>query len=328
MFMKNLVYCWVALSLITVFPSIVSAEELQQSSKETTSSELTEVSTHKSSEATASSEETTASTIEETTATEPNIVKDLGVVNTSVIIHKGEKLTAKMLEDNARAHSARYEELELLEDAPTDKTGKYLVNVRFVIFPLIEGEGAKQTFTAQMDYLVVEADKNDFYIQFISYDSKTNEVKGRVGSESGSSVGHASIYGLDVSTITVDPPETFTDFYTNFLIPTEKVAVDDNGYFVLPYKENYRLAALNMETGEHSIIYTLDKRTFTQETSSSISTEPTDSAQTVKKSEESKKGVFPNTGEKKGIYLSIIGIAIILLITLFLFIKSKKGSIK
>jgi LPXTG-motif cell wall-anchored protein len=326
--MKKLVFCWVVLSLITVFPDIVSAEELQQSSEEATISKVTEVSTSKSSEATASSEETTASTVEETTATEPNTVKDLGIINTSVIIHKGEKLTAKMLEDNAHAHSARYEELELLEDAPTDKAGKHLVKVRFVIFPLIEGEGEKQTFTAQMDYLVVEADKNNFYIQFISYDSKTNEVKGRVSSENGSPVGQASIYGLDVSTITVDPPETFADFYTNFLIPTEKVAVDDHGYFVLPYKENYRLAALTMETGEHSIIYTLDKRTFTQEEASSISTERTDSTQPVKKSEENKKSVFPNTGEKKGFYLSIIGIAIILLIILFFFIKSKKGSTK
>ncbi|MTD41805.1 LPXTG cell wall anchor domain-containing protein [Erwinia sp. CPCC 100877] len=322
--MKKIVYCWVALSLISVCPVTVSAEEHSQSSEESTILD----SSNESSEASAVSEEATASTTEETAATDQNIVKDLGTINTSVVISEGEKLTAKMFEDNAHAHSARYEDLELLEDAPTDKTGKHLVKVRFVISPLIEGEGEKQTVTAQMDYLVVKGDKNVFYIQFISYDAKTNEVKGRVGSENDSPVNQASIYGLDVSTITVDPPETFEDFYTDFLIPTQKVAIDADGYFVLPYKENYRLTALNMETGEHSVIYTLDKRTFTQEEASTASTESTDSTQTAKKTEDNKKGLFPNTGEKKGFYLSIIGIAIILLMILFLFIKSKKGQTK
>jgi len=321
--MKKFVFCLVALTL--ALPITSFAEETLSTSEastiETSSVETTQDS-EKDDQATVNStvSSTESSDSAETSSTTQNAYGDL--ISTTLVVFQGEKVTAEMLNQDGGYHGAAFQDLKLVDEASTDKLGKNLVKVSFMLYPWEEDQGEKQEVTLNMEYLVVKTIPT-YNIQFISYDSDNNQVQGRVLSVDGTPTSNVPIYGENTANYNVVPP-SIKEFYP-FVNLNSPVLTDAQGYFTLPYQDNYSFFAFNRDSSDYSPIYTLNDQAFAGATATadtSKSNERTESSSTKK--EENKKGLFPNTGEKKAVYLSIAGIAIILLAVLFLFIKSKK----
>ncbi|ALS02469.1 hypothetical protein ATZ33_14105 [Enterococcus silesiacus] len=322
--MKKIVFCLVALSF--ALPITSFAEETlsttEDSKVESSSTSASTQDTEKNNEKTvdSSSSSTLDSSSSETSNTIGNMYGDL--INTTLVVFQGEKVTAEMLYQDGGYHGAAFRDLKLLEDASTKNLGKNLVKVSFMLYPWEEDEGEKQEVTLNMAYTVVKT-APAYNIQFISYDSDNKQVKGKVLSVDGVPASNVLIYGDNTASYN-SVPANITGFY-QFVDLNNPVSTDAEGYFTLPYQDNYSFFAFNSETSDYSPVYTLNDKTFAGASATTDTSTPVKSSESApEKKEEQKKGLFPNTGEKKNVYFSIAGIAIILLAVLFLFIKSKK----
>ncbi|WP_348921255.1 LPXTG cell wall anchor domain-containing protein [Enterococcus rotai] len=330
--MKKVVFCLVALSLalpLTSFaeetPSTSETSQIESSSEIVASTQDTEKNDEKKVHSTVSS--TVDSSTTETSSTTQNMYDGVNLLSTTLVVFPGEKVTAEMLFQDGGFHGTAYRELKLLEEASTEKLGKNSVKVSFMLYPLEEDQGEKQEVKLNMRYLVAKLSPT-FDIQFVSYDSENNQVKGRIVATDGASTSNVAIYGANATDFG-STPTNIKEFYpfTNFGVHSP-ILTDSEGYFILPYKDNFTFTAFSPESGDYSPICTLKDKAFTGAavtTDSSTPAKSTDSSSTSAKETEKKKGLFPNTGEKKTVYFSIAGIAIILLAVLFLFIKSKKN---
>ena len=319
--MKKIVFCLVALSFalpITSFAeetlSTSETSQIESSSEVVASTQDTEKNDEKTVDSTISS--TVDSSATETSSTTQNMYGDL--IPTTLVVFPGEKVTAEMLFQDGSFHGAAYRDLKLLEEASTKKVGKNSVKVSFMLYPWEEDQGEKQEVTLNMQYTVIKSSPT-FDVQFISYDSEKNEIKGRVFSTTGGSVTGISINGSSQAATTIK--ELYPSVSNN-----NSSITDDEGYFVLPYQDSFNFVAFSPDSGDYSPIYTLSDKAFAGAAVTADSSTPVKSTESsTAKKEEQKKGLFPNTGEKKTVYFSIAGIAIILLAVLFLFIKSKKN---
>lgn len=318
--MKKLVFCLVTLAFalpVTGFAeetlstseltkiessSVESTQDLEQDFKATLNSSFS------------------STTNSDSTETSSSVLTGYGdSMLSTVIVTQGEKLTAEMILDDVSSHgSATYNDLKLLEEAPTETLGQNHVKISFTVSPSEGDKKEKQKITLDLGYIVINATPN-YNIQFISYDTKKNEVKGRVQSINGDSTDSIPIYGrVDIAAATIKELYPLVD-------PNTSTTTDAEGYFTLPYQNNFSFAAFFHLTGEYSPVYTLTDKAFAAAATTDSSTPVKSTESSSVKKEEKKKGLFPNTGEKKTVYFSIAGIAIILLIVLFLFIKSKKN---
>ncbi|EOH95646.1 LPXTG-domain-containing protein cell wall anchor domain [Enterococcus haemoperoxidus ATCC BAA-382] len=321
--MKRIVFCLVALSLalpITSFAEeILSTTEDSKVESSSASTQDTEKNDEKIVENSSSS--TLDSSSSETSNTIGNLYGD--IIHTTLVVFQGEKVTAEMLYQDGGFHGAAFRDLKLLDEAPTDKLGKNLVNVSFMLYPWEEDQGEKQEVILNMAYTVVKTAPT-YNIQFISYDSDNKQVKGKVSSVDGVAASNVHIYGDNTANYD-SAPANITLFYP-FVDLNNPVSTDAEGYFTLSYQDNYSFFAFNSETNDYSPVYTLNDKTFAGVSATTDTSNPVESTQSSsEKKEEKKKDLFPNTGEKKTVYVSIVGIAIILLAILFLFIKSKKN---
>lgn len=319
--MKKVVFCLVALSL--ALPLTSFAEEVSTTSEVESSSSITSTQeTEKENKKTVDSSTSDTSSIENSSSSAPNAYSDL--IQTTLVVFQGEKVTAEMLSQDGGYHGAAFRDLKLLEDASTEKIGDYLVKVSFMLYPLEENQGEKQEVTLNMGYTVVKSTPT-YDIQFISYNSEKKQVKGRVLTTDEASVSNVPIYGENTANYDA-VPKNIKVFYP-FAKTDSPVLTDTEGYFTLPYQDHFSFAAFSPQSGDYSPIYTLTDQAFAGAagtTDSSTPAKSTASSSTSAKETEKKKVLFPNTGEKKTVYFSIAGIAIILLAVLFLFIKSKK----
>ncbi|ALS36670.1 LPXTG-motif cell wall-anchored protein [Enterococcus rotai] len=321
--MKKVVFCLVALSL--ALPLTSFAEEVSTTSEVESSSSITSTQeSEKENKKTLDSSTSDTSSIENSSSSAPNAYSDL--IQTTLVVFQGEKVTAEMLFQDGGYHGAAFRDLKLLEDASTEKIGDYLVKVSFMLYPLEENQGEKQEVTLNMGYTVVKSTPV-YDIQFISYNSENNQVKGRLLTTDDASVSNVPIYGENTANYDA-VPKNIKEFYP-FAKTDSPVLTDAEGYFTLPYQDDFSFAAFSPQSGDYSPIYTLTDKAFAGAaagtTDSSTPAKSTASSSTSAKETEKKKGLFPNTGEKKTVYFSIAGIAIILLAVLFLFIKSKKN---
>lgn len=322
--MKKFVFCLAALSFVLPITSV--AEEVSSTTEDSTvqsssvadSTQATENSYTKTADSRYSS--TIDASTTESSSTAQTAYGDF--IDSTLVVSQGEKITAEMLYDDGSSHGAAFRELKLLEEPSTETLGKNRVNVSFMVYPLEEGQGDKQKITLEMGYTVIKATPT-YDIQFISYTTENNEIKGRVLSTDSASTNGLSIIGYNISGLGATALSV-KELYS-LTTPSHSTTTDAQGYFILPYQDNFSFAAFNSESGDYSTVYTLTDKAFagaTGTTDTSKTTKSTESSS--EKKEEKKTGLFPNTGEKKTVYLSIAGIAIILLAILFLFIKSKK----
>lgn len=326
--MKKLVFCLVALSFalpITSFAeettSTSEPSQIESSSEVAASTQNTEKNDEKTVDSSVFS--TLDSSATETSSTIQNMYDGVNLLSTTVVVFPEEKVTAELLSKDAGFHGTAYRDLKLLEEASTEKFGKNSVKVSFMLYPLEENQGEKQEVKLNMQYLVAKSSPT-FDIQFVSYDSDNNQIKGKIVATDGASTSNVAVYGGMIDSL----PTSIKEFYpyTNWGVHAP-ILTDAEGYFTLPYKDNFTFTVFSPETGDYSPICTLNDKTFagaavgTADSSTPVKSTESSTA----KKEEQKKGLFPNTGEKKTVYYSIAGIAIILLAILFLFIKSKKN---
>lgn len=146
--MKKIVMCLILIG--GLFPIGVLAEE--NTSASSTESE-TPVSTVES---------TIPSAIDETnlrtgTATSEDVTEssasktELNVIKTSLFLFQGEKLTAEMLQANMHEGHAPYDNVKLLEEASTEKTGTNYVKASYTA----HGPGGSSDNTAIFEYQVI-----------------------------------------------------------------------------------------------------------------------------------------------------------------------------
>lgn len=327
--MKKVVFCLVALSLalpLTSFAeetlSTSETSQIESSSEVLASTQDTEKNDEKTVDSSVSSKVDSSAT--ETSSTIQNMYDGVNLLSTTLVVFPGEKVTAEMLFQDGGFHGTAYRDLKLLEEASTEKLGKNSVKVSFMLYPWEEDQGEKQEVKLNMQYLVAKSSPT-FDIQFVSYDSDNNQIKGKIVATDGASTSNVAVYGGMIDSL----PTSIKEFYpyTNWGVHAP-ILTDEEGYFTLPYKDNFTFTVFSPETGDYSPICTLKDNAFTGAavtTDSSTPAKSTASSSTSAKETEKKKGLFPNTGEKKTVYFSIAGIAIILLAVLFLFIKSKKN---
>ncbi|OJG96952.1 LPXTG-domain-containing protein cell wall anchor domain [Enterococcus termitis] len=323
MFMKKAVFYFVALSLL--FPTVGFAEDSSTATESTVeSSSIAESSQSTENELTKTADSSFSLT-EDSRATETSSSTQTAYgdhLDSTLVVYQGDTVTADMLHDDASSHGAALRDLKLLEEPSTKTLGKNVVKVRFMVYPLEEGKGEKQAVTLDMSYLVIpEAPTYD--VQFVSYDSDSKEVKGKVTALNGGTAAGVSIYGYSVPSRLGLTVTTIKELYP-LIDPSRSVTTDAEGYFTLAYEDGFSFAAFTPQSGDYSHVYTLDDKAFAGAAATENSTSTSTTASSAEKKEEKKKGLFPNTGERKTIYYSIAGIAILLLITLFLFIKSKQ----
>ncbi|MBO0471445.1 LPXTG cell wall anchor domain-containing protein [Enterococcus sp. DIV0242_7C1] len=322
--MKKVVFCFTALLALLPITSFaedpisssdVGAVENSSIVKEAQSSDNEGTQTLES-----SLSQTEDSSTVETSSTAENAYGDH--MDSTLVVFQGDTVSAEVLQADGSAHGAALRDLKLLEEPSTKTLGRNVVKVSFMLYLLDSDE--KQTVTLDMSYTVVPASPT-YDVQFVSYDSAKKEVKGRVTAINGGTNAGVSIYGYSVPSRLGLTVTTIKELYP-LINPGNTVVTDADGYFTLPYEDGFCFAAFSPQSGDYSPVYTLDDKAFAGAAVTESST--SDSSSTVQSSspkKEEKKGLFPNTGEKKTIYYSIAGIAILLLIVLFLFINSKKG---
>ncbi|GGD02570.1 LPXTG cell wall anchor domain-containing protein [Enterococcus wangshanyuanii] len=323
--MKKVIFCFAALLALLPITSFaedplsssdVGAVENSSIAKETQSSDNELTQTLESS----LSQTEDSSTVETSNSAE-NAYGDH--MDSTLVVFQGDTVSAEMLEADGSTHGAALRDLKLLEEPSTKTLGRNVVKVSFMLYLLDSDE--KQTVTLDMSYTVVPASPT-FDVQFVSYDSAKKEVKGKVTAINGGTNAGVSIYGYSVPSRLGLTVTTIKELYP-LINPGNTVVTDTDGYFTLPYEDGFSFAAFSPQSGDYSPVYTLDEQAFAGVPVTESST--SDSSSTVQSSsatkEEKKKGLFPSTGEKKTVYYSIAGIAILLLIVLFLFIRSKKG---
>lgn len=317
--MKKAVFWLVALSFALPITSFAD-DELSTSGEVESSSSATVTQDSKKE----SLKAVDRSTTETSNSAALNAYSDL--IQTTLVVFQGETITPEMLVQDGAYHGATFRDLTLLEEASTEKIGTYLVKVSFMLYPLEESQEEKQEITLNMEYTVVKP-TTTYDIQFIFYDSDNNQVKGRVLSMDESSISNIPIYGENTANNEV-MPKSLKEFYP-FAKSNNSALTDSDGYFILPYQDNFSFMAFSQQAGNYSPVYTLTDHAFagaSGTTDSSMLAKNTESYSATAKKEEKKNTLFPNTGEKKTVYLSIGGIAIILFAILFLFIKSKKNN--
>ncbi|MHC5228030.1 LPXTG cell wall anchor domain-containing protein [Enterococcus sp. LJL99] len=323
--MKKLVCSMIP--LLFLIPTTAFAEEaptISQSTVETNSL------------STSSTEETTSTTsqaiqsndTQKPTSTSTESV-DESIISSTILVSQGETLTLEMIKTDASHHGVTFYDLKLLEKANTEKLGKNAVSISYFSAPA--DEKTRQEIKRKIEDTAVNP-KTTYVISFISYDAKTNEVKGRVQSTDDSPVSGVSIFGLDTANSTEGNPLTIQEIYPFATVVTQ---TDSDGYFTLPNQEDFNLCAFNSELGIYSPVYTLKNQSFYGEETVNSSQEPiktttSDTSKRVdKKEDDSKKGtgIFPNTGEQQKVWFSILGIGIILVVVLLIFIKNKKKKV-
>ncbi|MBM7689129.1 hypothetical protein BCR24_04145 [Enterococcus ureilyticus] len=319
--MKKAVFWLVALSFALPLTSFAD-DELSTSGEVESSSSATVTQNSKKERLKIST--TDSSSTETSSSPVLNAYSDL--IQTTLVVFQGETITPEMLVQDGAYHGATFRDLTLLEEASTEKIGTYLVKVSFMLYPLEESQEEKQEVTLNMEYTVIKP-TSTYDIQFIFYDSDNKQVKGRVLSTDGSSISNVTIYGENTANNEVTP-KSVKEFYP-FAKSNNFALTDNDGYFTLPYQDHFNFMAFSPQAGNYSPVYTLTDQAFASAsgtTDSSILAKNTESSSATAKKEEKKKASFPNTGEKRTVYLSIGGIAIILFAILFLFIKSKKNN--
>lgn len=158
---------------------------------------------------------------------------DESIIPSTILVSQGETLTLEMIKTDSSHHGVTFYDLKLLEKANTEQLGKNAVSISYFSAPA--DEKTRQEIKRKIEYTVVNP-KTTYVISFISYDAKTNEVKGRVQS-------------------TDDSP-------------------DSDGYFTLPNQEDFNLCAFNSELGIYSPVYTLKNQSFYGEETANSSQEP------------------------------------------------------
>lgn len=319
--MKKAVFWLVALSFALPLTSFAD-DELSTSPEVESSSSATVTQNSKKERLKISTSD--SSSTETSSSPALNAYSDL--IQTTLVVFQGETITPEMLVQDGAYHGSTFRGLTLLEEASTEKIGTYLVKVSFMLYPLEESQEEKQEITLNMEYTVVKP-TTTYDIQFIFYDLDNNQVKGRVLSMDGSSISNIPIYGENTANNEV-MPKSLKEFYP-FAKSNNSALTDSDGYFILPYQDNFSFMAFSQQAGNYSPVYTLTDHAFagaSGTSDSSMLAKNTEPYSATAKKEKKKNTLFPNTGEKKTVYLSIGGIAIILFAILFLFIKSKKNN--
>ncbi|EOI06682.1 LPXTG-domain-containing protein cell wall anchor domain [Enterococcus moraviensis ATCC BAA-383] len=311
--MKKIVFCLV--TLLFTLPSTSFAEEINATSESpTVESSSTVDSTQNTEDVYTKTVDSSFSQISEATSTDMTSMSEAeynSFKTSTLVVLQGEQVTAEMLQNNFSAQGDTFKDLQLLEEAPTEQLGYNKVKVSFT------DDSTKEKMTMGMGYLVAKATPS-YDIQFISYDTDKKEVKGRIIAIDDSTPNGIYIYGTEGQAI-----NSIKDLFP-LVSPTAYSTTDEEGYFTLPYKDNFSFAAYSFLSGAYSPVYTLTDKAFATAVTTDSSKPVEQTKVTSETKEEKKKGLFPNTGEKKNVYFSIGGIAIILLAILFLFIKSKK----
>ena len=313
--------------LLFLIPTTTFAEEASTISQSTLeSNSLSTSSTQETVNTTSQSIQSSDTQKPTSTSTEP---VDESIIPSTILVSQGGTLTLEMIKTDSSHHGGTFYDLKLLKRANTEKLGENAVSISYFSAP--DDEETRREIKRKIEYIVINP-KTTYVVSFISYDAKTNEVKGRVQSTNDSPVSSVSILGLDTANSTEGNRLTIQEIYPFATVVTQS---DNDGYFTLPNQEGFSFCAFNSELGSYSPVYTLKNQSFYGEEPANSSQEPSktttsDTSKRVdKKEDDSKKGtgIFPNTGEQQKVWFSILGIGIILVVVLLIFIKNKKKKV-